>query len=49
MEKTRQLGLNENVPPINPEIEADLLHLTKSVWEVRDVAASRPKFRGKLC
>lgn len=49
MEKIKMLVAKEVVPPINPQIEADLARLSDAVWESREVKATRPKFRGKLC
>ena len=49
MEKVKALDINEVVPPIDPQIEADLARLSNAVWESRDVKSTRPKFRGKLC
>ena len=49
VEKVKNHAVDEVVPPIDPQIEADLARLSNAVWESREEKSTRPKFRGKLC
>ena len=47
MEKVKHFDAAEVVPPINPQIEAHLIRLSKVVWESREDKPQRQRNRGK--
>jgi len=48
MEKAKHFDPEEEVPAIDPQIEAHLIRLSQVVWESREGRPERAKHRGKL-